>query len=196
MRYYVHQFQPFVFVCVVLAAFGNHAIAQEAKSTESDLPFLAPGHDYIIRFPGSIKLFESVTSHVSPTRLTSEDGSSRAGRPATFTLRIQVDIFTVVKLGKAGWALLEHPAAAEDFAKWNGKCRAKALLSEQNIATLQASADRAEHLKRLRDDAAADIKTTRTWVNLAHAIAIADVPGDLAAYQDVNLRVQSVKVNE
>jgi hypothetical protein len=69
-------------------------------------------------------------------------------------------------------------------------------MSEQNIAKLEASADGAEHLKRLRDDAAANIKTTRTWVNLTHAIAIANIPGDLNAYDDVKLRVQSVKVNE
>ncbi|TWU32829.1 hypothetical protein [Novipirellula artificiosorum] len=61
---------------------------------------------------------------------------------------------------------------------------------------LEANPEKQEYLKRLRDDAAINIKTTRTWLNLAHAIAIADVPRDLAAYDDVKLRVKSVKVNE
>ena len=177
---------------LVLGSPKSPVIAEEASALQSDLPFLMPNQDYVIRFSESVKIFENVTTEVLQSTSTDEDGNTRPGSPATVTIRLTIDVFTVVKLGKAGWVFLEHPENFDDIGKWSGRCRAKAILSEENIAKLEATPEGKETLNRLRTQAAFEIQTTRTWVNLNHAIAIADVPHDIPDCGKLKLQILPV----
>ncbi len=167
--------------------------AQDGQAAPSELGFLETGKDYVIRFSNDIDLFTMTKSGVSETTYTTENGETKKGRPATWRMTLRVEFFRVVRLGGGSWALLEHPEKKDEIARWNGKRRAMAILGSEAAHELEATPDGKERLERLREAAAREIETTRTWVNLDHAIAITDVPTQIAK---MKLTVQSVEIRD
>jgi hypothetical protein len=169
------------------------APAQGGREAPGELGFLKTGKDYLIRFSNDIDLFMSTKSGISETSYTTEDGETRPGRPATWRVTLRVEFFRVVRLGGGSWALLEHPEKDDDIAHWNGKRRAMATLGSEVARELEATPEGRERLEKLREAAAREIATTRTWVNLGHAVAIADVPTQIP---ELKLTVRSVEVGD
>lgn len=179
----------------LIAVAASAAVADDtaaaSHSPSSELGFLEIGRDYVIRFSGDRHVFKTTTAGVTPTTVTSEDGSQRAGTPATWTMTLTVDIFKVVKFGGGSWVLLEHPSSPDDFSKWNGMRRAMAQLTEQRVSELKSSPEGMKRLKKLRAAASREVRTATAWVNLDHAIAIADVPTESLEFK---LSVQAIEV--
>ena len=164
-----------------------------AQSPSSELGFLESGRDYIIRFSDDSQLFKKTQSGITSTSYTTEDGKKHPGKPAAWTFTVSVDIFHVVKFGGGSWVLLEHPSSQDDFAKWMGKRRAMAQLTDQRIAQLEADPDGEETLQNLREAASRELRTAKTWVNLDHAVAITDVPVEPV---ELKFSVQSVEIKD
>ena len=187
------------FLAALLATtFPAVAVADDPPARDgaepSHLNFLNPGRDYVIRFPDDLALFKKTTSQVVPTSYTAEDGTKRSGEPATWTMTLTVEIFTVVRFGGGSWFLLEHPSSADDFVKWNNQRRAIAQLADdQRVDEIEAQPDGKQQLQTLRERAARDIPTTRTWVNLDHAVAITEVPTEPLK---VKFNIQSVGIDD
>ena len=161
------------------------------RPSNSELGFLEEQHDYVIRFATNSQLFKTTTSGISPTSYTTEGGQKRQGKPATWTITMTVEIFHVVKFGGGSWVLLEHPSSPDDFAKWNGMRRALAQLTDARIPELESSSEGKERIQELRKAASREIPTSTTWVNLDHAVAIADVSTEPIK---AKLKVNSVKI--
>jgi len=81
-----------------------------------------------------------------------------------------------VRFGGGSWVLVRHPANLEDSFKWFGQRRAHAILTSKRADEIKAEPDGEEKVARLREAVQREIETTETWVNLDHAVAIADVP--------------------
>lgn len=182
---------PFLITVLAVTAADGDDTTVTCKPPPSELSFLEIGRDYVIRFPDDRQVFKTKKSGVTSTSITTNDGKKRAGKPATWTMTLTVDIFNVVKFGGGSWVLLEHPSSPDDFAKWNGKRRAMAQLTEQRVRELESGSEGTERLQKLRTAASRDLRTARTWVNLDHAIAIADVPTEPV---ELKLSVQSIDV--
>jgi len=145
-----------------------------ASAQPADPAFLAPGKDFVIRFASKELAFN---------RVAISQRVRRAGDkpPVTemVTERATLEIFKVVRLGKdASWAELEYPRDSADYGKWNEKRKAMALLIDTNIKDLEASEVGKEELKKLRERAAAPIKTKRSWINLAYVFQVSEVPSE------------------
>jgi hypothetical protein len=156
----------------LLLAIGLPAagVAQDqpaASSPRTDLGFLEVGKSYLIRFPADRHPVQLKESGIEP---------QPSGPPATWRANFQIDVFVVRKLGGGSWALLEHPTdpkVALDVLS------ARVLLADKAaVAEIEADPERKDFLARRREAAKVDLKTTRTWVNLAHAISIADPPAE------------------
>lgn len=159
---------------MVVAFFSACAFAEEPLHPEKPLGFLELGKDYVIRFPDSYSTFRYSESGV--TKATSSDGSSR---PASWTMNVDIQVFTVRKHAHGAWVLLEHPASIQEATKWNYHRMAVAELTKHRIKELQSSADGRAELERLKRLASQKIETSRTWVNLDHAVTVSDVPTKL-----------------
>jgi len=179
-----------VSVSAILASADETATPSSAASP-GELSFLEAGKDYVIRFPASHDLFRHTTSGVSETTETTSDGKTVPGKPAVWRATISIEIFRVVRVGGGSWALLEYPARADDFAKWNGKRRAMAKLADERSLPPESDPEGKEKVTRLHDAASAEIPTARTWVNLDHALAIADVPTEDVKLE---LKIKSIDV--
>lgn len=145
----------------------NTAVADPPPSPpdQTDLSFLEVGRAYLIRFPEGrhpVQLKESgITAQPS-------------GPPATWRMNYQIDVFVVRKLGGGSWAQLEHPIdpkAATDILS------ARNLLANKTeVAKLEADPSKKDFLAQRRETARGEVKMTRTWINLAHALSISDPP--------------------
>jgi hypothetical protein len=174
---------------------ADEAPAGDAGKAPNELGFLEAGKDYVIRFPASLGLFRSRTSGISETTYTTSDGKTEPGKPATWTVTTTVEVFRVVRFGGGSWVQLEHPAREDDFMAWNAKRRAMAKLADGGSLPAESDPDGKVRLEQLREAAAREIPTTRTWVNLAHAVAITDVPTEDAKLE-VKVRSVEVKHND
>ena len=157
----------FLFILAVVGM--NPATAQEAD----DNPFFNPGSDYIVHFAG-----ETPFRQTKGVPLTAEDlkpqGNGVQIKSASVTYGITV--FTVVRHGVGSWYLLEHPKKIEDSFKWNFKRLALAALTPDGVKNLSKSDQGLKKLADLRKQAEEEIETTRTWVNIDHAVAILSPP--------------------
>jgi hypothetical protein len=154
------------------------------------LGFLEAGKDYVIRFPEGSDVFKTSGADVTESSYTTQDGKKHSGGPVTFNWTLSVDAFQVVRFGGGSWVLLRHPANAEVYTKWSAQRRAMAILAGPNVDAIKAKPDGKARLKRLEDAAAAKIPTAETWVNLDHAIAIAQLPTEEI---DVKMTIRSIK---
>ena len=168
---------------VVFAIVSTFAVAEEPVPSDKPLGFLELGKDYRIRFPDSYSAFRYAESGV--TQATSSDGSSR---PASWTMDVEIQIFTVRKHAHGAWVLLEHPASVQEATQWNYHRMALAQLTKHRIEKLQPSADGRAELERLKRLAAQKIKTSKTWVNMDHAVTVSDVPTEL---EPVNINMDT-----
>ena len=161
-----------------LALLAAHALAGDGPAPAA-LGFLEPGRDYAVRFPEGGDPFKTSRAVVSESTVTDAEGKKKSGGPVTMNFTFSVSIFRVVKLGGGSWALLRHPKSPGDFLRWAEQRKAKAILAGPNLKAVRARADGDEQVKRLEEAATAEIPTTETWINLAHAIAIAEVPTEM-----------------
>lgn len=162
---------------LTLTAFAEDGTAPGDQPTGS-LSLLKPGNDYVIRFTEGSEIFKTSKSGVSETSYTTSDGETKKGSPATWTMTLKVTMFEVVRVGGGSWVLVRHPTNPDDYAKWEGQRRAKAILAGPSRDKLAAEEKGAEQLARLQEAADREIKTTETWLNLNHAVAITNVPSE------------------
>ena len=159
-----------------LSVFGQVPAAPATESAQ--LSFLEPGRAYLVRFPSDLELFQHVTT--GTTEVTQVTQFSAGGERVNveqrpYTARVRLDIFKVVGLGGGSWVLMEHPASSEDYASWTGKYRATAILSQTESSEPGSNRDAQARLRKLREAAAREIPTTKTWINLDHAITISEL---------------------
>lgn len=139
-----------------------------ATSAEPELPFLQVGKDYHIGFPKDRSPFVYSTSGITESYEKRPDGTKANRRPAQWSMNVTLDIFHVTQLSAGSWILVEHPASPKDYALWVGKHRAALRLT--NADNLDA-----ESLAISKTYASKEIRTTRTWINLDHAVTIKPV---------------------
>ncbi len=172
------------FVLLLVCAWTTTCVAESPVSTTS-LTFLRNGADYTIQFPTHLGAFTKETSSVAYG--TVSDGQRF---PVTTKFTHIVSAFTVRELGPSQWALLEHPSSLSDAATWNLKLASAAKLTPENILHFQSTDEGKKRLAQLQKFATAPINTSRTWVNLSHAIAIAPLPTeDIEPEISVNVSV-------
>jgi hypothetical protein len=156
-----------------LSVFGQTPAASGTESTQ--LSFLEPGRAYLVRFPPDRELFQHTITGTAEVTERSASGEKKNAEQRPFTARVRLDVFKVVGLGGGSWVLMEHPASSEDYARWTGKHRAMAILSLTKTPEPKSDPDAQDRLKQLREAAARDIPTTKTWINLDHAITISEL---------------------
>ena len=156
-----------------LSLFGQTPAATSTESTQ--LSFLKPGSAYLVRFPPGRDLFEHTFTGTTEVTQLSARGEKENVKQRPYTARVRLDIFRVLRLGGGSWVLMEHPASSEDYARWTGKHRAMAILALAKTAEIGNDPDAQDRLKKLREAAARDIGTTKTWVNLNHAVTISEL---------------------
>jgi hypothetical protein len=150
--------------------------AREDPPAQTELEFLQVGKSYLIRFPEDLHPVLVKESGMEP---------QPSGPPATWKATWKIDVFVVRKLGRGSWALLEHP---EDPKAALDCIAARHLLADEaKVAEIEADPKRKDFLAGRRKAAASELKTKQTWVNLAHAISIADPPADHS--WDLKIRV-------
>jgi hypothetical protein len=142
------------------------------------LGFLEAGNDYIIRFPDSSNIFKHSMAGVTASTYMTADGKTEKGGPASWNATVTLYVFQVVRAGEGSWVLLRHPKSTEDFARWAGQRRARAILAGPQVKALEGTPEGRARLETLRAAAAAKIPTSETWVNLSHAITIAAMPSE------------------
>jgi len=160
---------------VLAQAFADSPPPRE-NTSPSDVSFLEPGKDYMIRFAEGSDFFKITESGVSQSTYTTEEGKTKQGDPVTWTSTITMLHYQVVRPGGGSWVLLRHAAKPSDFAAWDGQRRAIAILASPQREELEAKPDGKERLERLQQAAEKKIETSETWVNLNHAVTISDVP--------------------
>lgn len=137
-------------------------------------PFLKTGSDYVLRFAG-----ESPFKQTEGFQVPRNDGKDPKKARITMTsasVTYSVSVFTVVEFSGDSWVLVEHPKSIKDAFKWNFKRIAMAALTPETIAKLKASEDGNIRLERLQRQASVEIEADKTWVNINHVIAIAELP--------------------
>ena len=144
------------------------------KKNPSALSFLKPGHDYIIKFPETHNVFRYQRSGVS--EIKPKDGKAYA---SNWHVNLAVEAFKVKTPPQGSWVLLEHPADLQYALAWNMQRIALAQLTDRRIRELESTEEGQAALAQFRDQAAEKIETTETWVNLAQAITIAEIPDTL-----------------
>ena len=150
-----------------IAAVFSGVRAEEPIDSTKPLGFLELGHDYAIRFPDSYSVFTLTKS-----------GISQGKHPSTWKVNLRVNMFTVRKHAQGSWVLLEHPKSLEDAAKWNLHKMAIAQLTKENTEKLESTSEGKEKLAKLHESAKRQFETKTTWVNLAHAVAISEIPSE------------------
>lgn len=144
-------------------------LASAALQADDSAPpsFLKPGQDYAIRFAGQSPFEKTVRVPMDSDQIRKRNASITSA-----SITYSVTVFTVVALPGDSWILAEHPKSIEDALKWNLKRVAMAALSRQSIAALQSTDDGKRQLEKLREQAATEIETSRTWINLRHVVTI------------------------
>jgi hypothetical protein len=165
-----HGVRPVTLALLLAIGLPAAGVAQDTPASSSgrtDLGFLEVGKSYLIRFPEDRHPVQSKESGIEP---------QPSGPPATWRANFQVDVFVVRKLGGGSWVLLEHPVdpkAALDVLS------ARSLIADKAaVAEIEADPSRKDFLAKRREAARADLKMTKTWVNLTHAISISDPPAE------------------
>ncbi len=161
------------------STFAQAQVAAPVSTSESDLAFLTIGKTYVIIFPEDrhpVQLRESgITAQPS-------------GPPSTWRARYQVDQFVVRKLGGGSWVLLEHPVDPKEAVD---VISARNLLGDKaKLAKLEEDPTKKEFLAGRREVARRELKTTQTWINLAHAISISDPPTETRWEVKINAEVK------
>ncbi|MCA8999307.1 MAG: hypothetical protein KDA80_20100 [Planctomycetaceae bacterium] len=133
--------------------------------------FLNTGEDFAIQFAVATPFQKTVRR---PMDRNSDSPRNEFRRPGTITY--SVDIFKVVGLPGGSWVLLEHPKSIEDAPHWNAKRLAMATLTPQAIIAMESTEDGRKRLEKLREQAAVEIETSRTWVNMQHMLTIKKPP--------------------
>jgi hypothetical protein len=155
------------------------------------LGFLKVGEDYVIRFSDANNIFKTSRSEITQATTTDSDGQTKSAGPVAWNYTLSLTVFHVVRISGNSWVLLKHPDNPDDFIRWGRQRQAKAILAAAKPNDGVDDPNAQERLKRLREDAAQQIATTQTWINLSHAIAIAPVPIDESKPQ---LSITSIKV--
>jgi hypothetical protein len=169
----------------LLLALGTPApgVAQDRPAPppdRTDLGFLEVGRPYLIRFP----------EDRHPVQLK-ESGivEQPSGPPGNWRMEYHVDVFVVRKLGGGSWVLLEHPV---DPKAASNILSARSLLADKaGVAEIEADPQRKDFLAERRETARGEVKMTKTWINLAHAISISDPPPDRPF--EMKLKILEVK---
>ena len=175
---------------VFILAIGTSVFAEEpapATKVANALNFLKPGNDYIIKFPETHNVFRYRRSGISEVK-------PKEGKPyaSNWHVNLAVEAFTVKRPPQGSWVLLEHPEDPKYALAWNMKRIALAQLTDRRIKELELTEEGKTALALFREQAAEDIETTKTWVNLDHAIAISDIPDTLPPPEwSVNASVSS-----
>ena len=135
-------------------------------------PFLKPGNDYILSFAGKspFKKTEGIPIDFN------DKNNQKSTRITSASVTYSINVFTVVELYSDSWVYVEHPKSIKDAFKWNFKRYAMAALTPKTIAVLEATEEGKKQLAKLRKQAAAEIETDRTWVNIDHVVAITKPP--------------------
>ena len=149
-------------LCILVSSILILASAALQADDAAPPSFLKAGQDYAIRFAGQ--------SPFEKTVRVATDSDQNRKRSASITYSVRV--FTIVALPGDSWALAEHPKSIKDAFKWNSKRVAMAALSPQSIAALESTDGGKRQLEKLREQAATKIETSRTWINLRHAVTI------------------------
>lgn len=164
----------FLLFGLCVSAIPMCVLAQSAApptSVDPESPFLQPGKDYHIGFPKDRSPFVYSTSGITESYEKRPDGTKANRRPAQWSMNVTLDILHVVRLSGGSWILVEHPASPKDYASWIGKHRAALrLIDAENLD--------ADALARTKTSASKDIKITRTWINIDHAVTIKPVSRD------------------
>lgn len=169
-----------------VTALGCLCYSASAEETDSSLPFLQPGSDYVLKFAGESPFTRTQSIPIDPPKPGEED----AARITSASITYSVSVFTVVETYRDTWVLVEHPKSIKDAFKWNFKRFAIAALNPKTIARLEDSDAGIDHLKRLRRQAATKIQTARTWVNMGHIVAITRPPLEPQDFE-LDMTVQS-----
>ncbi len=99
----------------------------------------------------------------------SNSGSVTASSRTTMTYRVPA--FTVKKLGRGSWALLEYPL---DVKAATVRSMARlVLMNKEMLAEEAKTEDGRKQIAAWKKKAEEKVNTTESWVNLAHAINIA-----------------------
>jgi hypothetical protein len=145
----------------------------------SDLGFLKIGHAYFIKFP----------DEWHPVLVRESGVFATPTGPSNWNAKYQIHVFVVKKLGRGSWALLEHPVDPKEALHVTG---ARLQLKDaEKIAKLEETEDGRKKLDQLREKAGRELKTTETWINLAHAISISDPPQTPENWK-VDIQVKSI----
>lgn len=162
-------------VLFVVPAFAGSQ--SENTPASNELAFLEQGKDYVIRFPDGHNILRTTKTETTRTTFNSADGQKRPGKRASWTTTFSVRVFHLLRFGGGSWVMLRHPSDPADAPAWFGKRRAMTILkNDSRVASIEAESNGQDRLKELRARATRKIKTSDTWFNLNHAIAIADVP--------------------
>ncbi|TWU42925.1 hypothetical protein Poly51_63530 [Rubripirellula tenax] len=149
----------------IVLAFSAVLVAGDSPSS---LGFLKPDSTYVITFAGSTNAFTETQTSVNLGSVLKDKAP-----PVQTTIVHKIDHFVVKELGSANWVLLEHPSDLFDASKWNGKLAAESLLNADYISELEKKEGGPQQIKWLRSQAAQEIPSVQTWVNLSHALSIA-----------------------
>jgi hypothetical protein len=162
----------------------------------SDLAFLEVGRSYLITFPPGASPFEVRETEVTTVQAESRnaDGTGDVRKstiPTTMTMWYRIDVFVVRRLGGGSWALLEHPADAK--AAMQTTTAKLVLANKALVAEKEKSEEGRKQLEQYRADARREVKTTQTWVNLAHAVTIADPPAETTEPPRIKVEIKDAR---
>lgn len=152
---------------------------QTNRGGPSELGFLKIGQAYSIKFPDE---WHPVLVHESGVFATPTG-------PSNWNAKYQIHVFVVKQLSQGSWALLEHPVdPKEALDVMSARLQLK---NAEEVAKHEATEEGRKFLARRREAAGRELKTTETWINLAHAISISDPPQTPENWK-VDIQVKSI----
>jgi hypothetical protein len=194
--------RPCGLLALLISLAGSPASADEPPQPKAQqataINFLDVGKCYLIRFAPDANVFEITSRGVSRGYFKKPDGTKEPfGDPITLNVTRYIEVFRIIRLGGASWALLEFPSLPDDFPMWNLKHRALAMLADEKaVADLEETDEGRQLLAKLRELAHAEFKTSQSWVNLNYAIAIGDVPPESPQFRVASPPAQAAAVRD
>jgi hypothetical protein len=181
----------FAFLAALVVPPAGKAQGLPTPSAPSDLGFLEIGRSYAVKFIPGMHPFEVKESQMVSAEAESTDASGKVTKstlPGSMTMTYRIDVFVVRKLGGGSWALLEHPADVKAAQEILGARRA--LEDTELVAEQGKTEEGRKQLAKWREEARRELKMTQTWVNLAHAIVIADPDEESKKSLRVNVEIK------
>jgi hypothetical protein len=164
-------------------------VAVQVPSAAEDsgaAPFLKHGKDYVLRFAGQSPFTQRKGIPFDPNYKV----PAKSGRITSASVTYSINVFTIVEVSSGPWVRVEHPESIEDAFKWNQKRFAVAALTPTTIARLESTEEGQAELARLQKQAAVEIETDTTWININHVVAITEPPAEPQKYK-LEMRVES-----